>query len=101
MYATVTDMIAANGDRHVALALNHFADGKPEHARGSLAKALRNYVRAIEAGALFATDHAAIEGLAAWRLKAEVKRQRTVAGQQCAIRLQPDMGRTLMRHTDF
>lgn len=86
-YATVTDMIAANGDRHVARALKHFAAGKPEYAQGSLAKALRNYVRAIEAGALFAADRAAIEGLAAWRLRAEVKRQRTVAEQQCAIRL--------------
>jgi hypothetical protein len=53
------------------------ADGKPEYAQGSLAKALRNYVRAVQAGALFASKDVA-EGLAAWRLKAQVKHQQAL-----------------------
>ncbi len=84
-FRSVADGIADNGDRHVARALQHLADGKADYAAGSLAKALRNYVRAVQAGALFA-DRAVVEGLAAWRLKAEVKRQKALA-QDCVMRL--------------
>jgi hypothetical protein len=85
-YATHSDCIAANGDRHVSRAMQHYRDGKPDYAEGSFTKALRNYVRAARAGAVSAPDEV-IEMLAAWRLKAEVKRLQALHQRNCIIRV--------------
>jgi hypothetical protein len=85
-YSTHGDCIAANGDRHVARGMQHFMDGKPDHAQGSLAKALKNYVRAVRLGAPLSSDEA-VEGLAAWRLRVEVKRWQALQQRNCIIRV--------------
>jgi hypothetical protein len=85
-YSTHSDCIAANGDRHVRRAMQHYRGGKPDYAQGSLTKALRNYVRAARAGALFAPDEV-IEKLAAWRLRTEVKRLQALDQRNCIIRV--------------
>ena len=45
-YVTVAESIHANGVRHMNRAMMHYAEGKPEYAKGSLRKARRNFERA-------------------------------------------------------
>jgi hypothetical protein len=45
-YLTVAECLRRNAERHRQNALRYLADGKPDYAAGSLAKAKRNLQRA-------------------------------------------------------
>lgn len=56
----------SNARRHLANGDKHLAEGRPEHARGSYAKAVKNYLRALEADALFKGDFERVSKIAEW-----------------------------------
>ncbi len=55
-----------NARRHMANGDKHLAEGRPDYARGSYTKAIRNYRRWKETDALLSGDWDRFEKMVAW-----------------------------------